>query len=294
MAISNQNLPSNVAPFNEVKIDANTYNVLKETLYPGAKDQSIAMVLNYCKARKIDPLLKPVHLVPMNVKTGRKDNNGKDVYEWRDVVMPGIGLYRTDASRSGQYAGMSEPEFGEDVTELLGTSKITYPKWCKITVKKLLGNNIVEFSAKEYWKENYATKSRSDATPNAMWEKRCYGQLAKCAEAQALRKAFPDVVGQDYTKEEMEGKHFPEAIEVKKQDIKVYDAQVLPERDIDQDLIDISWADSASLETIYKDCYRYWATVKNEENLQKIIKAKDKRKDELQTDIIDAETGEVK
>jgi len=58
---------------------------------------------------------KPVHIVPMNVKnslTGR--------YEYKDVVMPGVGLYRIQAARSNQYAGVSEPEFGEDVTCHLG------------------------------------------------------------------------------------------------------------------------------------------------------------------------------
>ena len=43
-----------------------------------------------------------------------------------------------------------------------------------------------------------------------MWQKRPYGQLAKCAEAQALRKAFPEIVSQHPTAEEMEGKHFNE------------------------------------------------------------------------------------
>ncbi|WP_201283357.1 recombinase RecT, partial [Klebsiella pneumoniae] len=41
--------------------------------------------------------------------------------------------------------------------------------------------------------------------PNAMWKKRPYGQLAKCAEAQALRKAWPEI-GQQPTADEMEGK----------------------------------------------------------------------------------------
>ena len=40
-----------------------------------------------------------------------------------------------------------------------------------------------------------------------MWKKRVYGQLAKCTEAQALRKAWPEV-GQEPTAEEMEGKYF--------------------------------------------------------------------------------------
>ena len=162
------------------------------------------MVLDYCKAAKLDPMQKPVHIVPMSVKNAL---TGK--YEYKDVVMAGVGLYRIQAARSNQYAGVSEPEFGEDVTCNLGGVEITYPKWCKVTVKKLVNNTIVEFTAKEYWLENYAAK-KDTSTPNTMWQKRPYGQLAKCAEAQALRKAFPEIVSQHPTAEEMEGKPFNE------------------------------------------------------------------------------------
>ncbi len=191
--------------------NSNLISVLRETLYPDATEQEAHMILSYCKARHIDPILKPVHLVPMSVKTSKKDSSGKAIYEYRKVVMPGIGLYRIDASRSGQYAGMGEPEFGADVTEKIGNVTVTYPKWCRISVKKIVNGQVFEFTAKEFWKENYATKGRNDNSPNEMWAKRPYGQLAKCAEAQALRKGFPDVVGNDYTKEEMEGKSFPPA-----------------------------------------------------------------------------------
>lgn len=171
--------------------------VLTNSLYPGATSGSIKLVIGYCKAAGLDPMQKPCHIVPM------WDSKAKQM---RDVVMPGIGLYRTQAARSGEYAGVTEPEYGEDVTESIGGTEMTYPKWCRVTVRRLISNGtVVDFTAKELWKENYATKGKDSATPNAMWQKRPYAQLAKCAEAQALRKAFPEF-GAQPTADEMEGR----------------------------------------------------------------------------------------
>lgn len=173
--------------------------VLRSSLYPGAKDESIRMVLSYCRAAGLDPLQKPVHIVPMWDSKARA---------YRDVVMPGIGLYRTQASRTGEAAGVSEPEFGPDVTEAIGGQEITFPSWCRVTVFRLLPNGATaQFTAREFWRENYAVKGGPEKSiaPNTMWTKRPYGQLAKCAEAQALRKAFPEL-GAAPTAEEMEGK----------------------------------------------------------------------------------------
>ncbi len=177
------------------------FSVLENSIYPGAKRASIKMAINYCQAAGLDIMQKPVHLVPMSVKNAQSNQ-----YEMRDVVMPGIGLYRTQAARSGQYAGVSEPEFGADITENLGGFSITYPRDCKVTVHRQMENGtIVAFTARELWKENYATQKRDTDLPNAMWKKRPYAQLAKCAEAQALRKAFPEL-GEMPTADEMEGK----------------------------------------------------------------------------------------
>ncbi|OQS40578.1 phage recombination protein Bet [Chromobacterium haemolyticum] len=190
--------------------ESDLMEVLSNSLYPGAKENSIRMVVGYCRASQLDPMQKPVHIVPMSVSTGQKDNNGWDIKEMRDVIMPGIGLYRTQASRSGECAGVSEPEFGEDVTEILDGVSVTYPRWCKVTVQRLLSNGMIaHYVAKELWKENYATKSSKSEAPNQMWKKRPYAQLAKCAEAQALRKAFPEV-GSQPTAEEMEGRELVE------------------------------------------------------------------------------------
>jgi hypothetical protein len=83
---------------------------------------------------------------------------------------------------------------------------VTYPASCKVIVKRLMPDGqLAEFAATERWKENYATAGKSSKQPNSMWARRPYAQLAKCAEAQALRKAFPEV-GSALTADEMEGK----------------------------------------------------------------------------------------
>lgn len=176
--------------------------VLTGSLYPGAERNSVVMVLAYCKAAQLDPMLKPVHIVPIFQK-------GRGMV---DTVMPGIGLYRIQAARTGQYAGISEPEYGPTINTTLAGVEVSYPEWCRITVKRQMANGqIAEFSATERWLENYATASRDSIAPNAMWKRRAFGQLAKCAEAQALRKAFPEV-GSAPTADEMEGKVFDEGV----------------------------------------------------------------------------------
>ena len=179
--------------------EADMLNVLQSSLYPGAALDSIRMVISYCKAAGLDPMQKPVHIVPMWDR-----HSG----QMRDVIMPGVNLYRIQASRSGQFAGISEPEFGPDLTVTLGGQEVTYPEWCRVTVKRQLASgHVAEFTSREFWTENYAVKGGKDKSiaPNAMWTKRPRGQIAKCAAAQALRSAFPEIAAQ-YTAEEMEGK----------------------------------------------------------------------------------------
>lgn len=205
--------------------------VLESSLYPGATSESIEMVLGYCQAAGLDPLQKPVHIVPMwDSKAGRM----------RDVIMPGVNLYRIQASRSGECGGVTEPEFGPDVTETIGGQEITYPQWCRVTVRRVLPSGaIVDYTAKELWKENYAAKGGKEKSiaPNAMWTKRPYGQIAKCAEAQAFRKAFPELASA-YTAEEMEGKEIIERdiTPARAESSARHELQAYPQADFDANL----------------------------------------------------------
>lgn len=193
------------------KVDMHVYQSLKNTVFPGAKDESIALVLAYCKAQNYDPMKKVCHIVPISVNVGKINKNGfkEDKWEYRDVIMPGIAAYRIDASRTGQYIGISEPEFGPLIEhDFSGNGKIfRFPEWCRRVTKRALPNGMIaEFVAKEYFIENYATQSSSNQEPNKMWRKRPRGQASKCTEAQAIRMGFPDEVGGQITFEEIEGK----------------------------------------------------------------------------------------
>lgn len=186
-------LPANIqTAITERNIDTAVWTTLQNSVFPGAKDESILLAVDYCKARKLDILKKPCHIVPMPVtdaKTGNKN--------WRDVIMPGIYEQRITAFRTGQMAGQDEPVFGDTVT----FRGIEAPEWCRVTVYRFINNERCAFSHTEYFSEACATTK--EGKPNSMWSKRPRGQLAKCAEAGALRKAFPDELGGVITADEV-------------------------------------------------------------------------------------------
>lgn len=176
-------------------VDIDMWNTLQNTIFPSAHPSSILMAIDYCRARKLDILKKPVHIVPMPYKDG---NDWKS----RDVVMPGINEVRTTAMRTGQYAGVDKPEWGPQI-EVFGEK---VPEFCTYTVYRFIHGHKVPFPATVYFEEacgttnDYKTKVKK---LNAMWTRRPRGQLEKCAEAAALRKAFPEEIGNEYVPEEI-------------------------------------------------------------------------------------------
>jgi phage recombination protein Bet len=213
--------------FGDIGVTKSAWKALTEAVYPSAKTpDSIIMALSYCKARKLDPFKRPVHIVPMYDPKGGEDGRGGYV----ETIWPGISELRTTAFRTGQYAGCDETEFGPEKTQIfqgekdvwknrqkVGTEtiavEVTFPEWARVTVHRLVGNHIVKFvGPKVYWIESYASQGKLDV-PNSMWAERPIGQIEKCAEAGALRRAFPEELGNMLSAEEMEGRRLvPEAL----------------------------------------------------------------------------------
>lgn len=185
-------------------IDEASWRTAMTSLFPGAKPESVLMVFDYCKARKLDPLKKPCHIVPMRVK------NASGEWTFRDVVMPGIYEYRTTATRTGEYLGHSKPEYGPTISHL-GTQA---PEWCDITVYRWVkaAGMRAEFPVRVMFAECAATfkdKQTGQVSCNDRWSKAPKQMLTKCTEAAALREAFPDEFGGTHTADEMEGRDAP-------------------------------------------------------------------------------------
>lgn len=195
-------------------LSESSWRVFIDTVWPGATSvDGVALALDYCKARNLDPFKRPVHVVPIyNSALNRQVES----------VWPGISEIRTTAMRTGVYAGCDDTVFGPPLTQAFkdkqkrgrGDNKyeesaecpeMTFPSWAQVTVYRMVQGVRVPFvGPKTFWLESYG-QNKGLNVPNSMWQRRAYGQLDKCAEAAALRKAFPEELGDIYAAEEIEG-----------------------------------------------------------------------------------------
>jgi hypothetical protein len=78
-----------------------------------------------------------------------------------------------------------------------GEFSVKFPEWAQVTVYRMVKDTRVAYAGPQvYWLETFG--SLKSGEPNSMWRKRPRGQIDKCAEAAALRAAFPEEIGNDY------------------------------------------------------------------------------------------------
>ena len=196
--------------YGDTGVNKGNWRALIDACYPAAQTvDAVLLVLQYCQRMEIDPFQRPVHIVPMWSSAKRA---------MVETVWPGIALLRTIAWRTKLCAGIDAAIFGPDKTrefsgevgkETKTVKKIslTFPEWAQVVVYRLVeGQRVAIAGPRVYWEETYAPASRFSELPNEMWERRKRGQLEKCAEAAALRRAFPESIGNEYAAEEMTGK----------------------------------------------------------------------------------------
>lgn len=138
--------------------------------------------LQVCRTTGLNPFTKQIYAIYR-----WSSKLGKEVMS----IQAGIDGLRSVAERTGLYAGSDEGVIVfDDDGKLPVSATVTVYKLNKITGERM------PTTATARWSE-YAP-----SPADGFWKSMPVGQLEKCAEAKALRKAFPNVA-QLYTPEEM-------------------------------------------------------------------------------------------
>lgn len=164
--------------------------LIANTVAAGTTEDEFHLFIEVCRRTGLDPLTRQIYCIVR----GRGDRR-------KMTIQTGIDGYRLIAERSGLYDGQDPPAWcGEDgIWREVWTAK-EHPFAAKVSVYKK-GQNRPAGVGIAHWSE-YAQKGY-DGNLVDMWRNMPANQLAKCAEALAIRKAFPADLSGVYTAEEM-------------------------------------------------------------------------------------------
>lgn len=168
-----------------VKYTRDQVELLKRTVCKGATDDELKLFLHVAERSGLDPFARQIHAV-------RRWNS--DINSYVMVTQTGIDGYRLIAERTDNYAPGKEPTYQYDADGKL-VSATAY-------VMKQVGQTWFEVAASARYDEYVAKKK--DGNPNSMWASKPHIMLGKCAEALALRRAFPAELAGLYAEEEIE------------------------------------------------------------------------------------------
>lgn len=191
----------------------------RNTYCKGASPLELAQFVEVCRRTKLSPEMRQIYAIK------RYDSQlAREIMQ----TQTSIDGYRVIAERSGKYAGQEGPYWcGEDGqwTDVWLSDKP--PVAAKVGILR------TDF-AKPIWGvakfSSYAARNKQGQVIG-LWSKMPDTMTAKCAEALALRRAFPNELSGLYTREEMEQadvidvEHEPE---IKKPEPKKVKAQAPP------------------------------------------------------------------
>lgn len=159
-------------------------DLIKEQIAKDATDNELKLFLYQCQRTALDPLAKQIYFR----KQWNKKRGCNDI-----IFITAIDGYRLIADRTGKYAGNDDPVFDNEDN----------PQKATCTVYKMVDGQVRPFTASARWSQFYPGDQQG-----FMWQKMPHHMLGKCAEALALRKAFPNELSGIYTKEEMDQADF--------------------------------------------------------------------------------------
>lgn len=177
----------------EAYFDREQLDLIKSQIAKGCTDAEVAMFVGVCKRLKLDPFARQIYCIKR-----RENRDG----QWIEVASTQVSIdgFRVVAERTREYEGQCGPQWcGPD------------GKWVDVWLSREfpLASRVGVW--RHGWREplwGIATwasfaQTTKDGSPTKMWRQMPDVMLAKCAESQALRKAFPNDLSGIYTPEEM-------------------------------------------------------------------------------------------
>lgn len=154
--------------------------IVRDAFAAGASPVEFEMLWLGAKSRGLDPVRRQIHFVK------RHDRDRGAV--WSSQVS--IDGFRAIAEATGLYDGQDKPVYELDKEGGVVSVEVA-------VYRKDIGR---PFYGLARWREFVQMTGNS---PSHMWNKMPWHMLAKCAEALALRKAFPESLAGLYTPDEM-------------------------------------------------------------------------------------------
>ena len=188
----NNSLPAKFEPMPSL-FTAEQIDLIKRDMMHGASDNEFKKFLWECQQNQLSPLKRQIYPIPRSTKRGDR---------WVTVWTAQISIdgFRVIAQRSGEYAGQLGPEWcgtdGHWRDVWLGDEP---PAAARVAALRK------DFE-KPLWStalfRDYAQRTKDGELSN-LWHKMPALMIAKCAEALALRRAFPQELSGLYTQDEM-------------------------------------------------------------------------------------------
>lgn len=171
---------------------------LRQIGVENATDGDLAVFLNYAQRTGLDPFARQIYMI------GRLDRRSGTT-KW--TIQASIDGLRIVAQRSGEYAGQVGPEW-------CGTDGQWRDVWLKAEAPVAARVGVLRRGfAQPLYAVALFTEYASyyNDKPTGLWGSKPAVMIAKCAEALALRKAFPMDLSGIYTAEEMAQADVPAA-----------------------------------------------------------------------------------
>ena len=201
---------SNIVPIRRssgalTRMDGRRLDLFRNTVGKDLRGPEIDEAIEWCEVYGANPFVKDIYFFVFDA----------DKPERRRVVpVLGIGLYRKIAARTGNYRpDEAPPRFGYD-EGLKSTTNPTGMVWCEVSVNVYSHGSWHSVTSRLRWEERAPIKEIwENGKPSGKfrldpkkdnWHKMPETMMAKCCEADAIRKAWPNETSGSYINEEMD------------------------------------------------------------------------------------------